>query len=133
MSSHTVPLALQSKVARGDGKPRAEVGHAQDGMPGAKHREEPAMHTALAAVHPQSATGSGVGDITTGNAAPDSGGGGGADVGLPAAMPSSAKAGAGDAQADTEQRRAAQADAEAEVAAAVRAANEMRAAEPGGS
>ena len=124
-------LSLQSKVARGDAKPRAEAGHAQDGILGGKHREEPAMHTALAAAPPQSATYSGVGDITTGNAPPDSGGGGGADVGLPAEVrASSAEAGAGAAQADTEQRRAARADAEAEVAAAVRAANEMRAAEP---
>ena len=109
------------------------------------------MHTALAAA-PHNLGSHGGAHSNTGSDAPDgnpdaiggggSGGGGAADVGvgggadgeLPGAFDApSVEAGAGTTQADVAQREAARADAEAEVAAAVRAANEMRAAEPGGS
>jgi hypothetical protein len=138
-------MALQSKVARGDGKPRSDVGHAQDAHPGGgRQLEEPTMHTALAAAPLHAGNDSSDGSVgrdgggLSGDAAPAgghslAGDSGGAVVGADSRLPAAVQGPGVEAGPDAAQRWAARADAEAEVAAAVRAASEMRAAESGSS
>ena len=122
-------IVLQSKVARGDHKPRGEAGHMQEGLHGGGRRQqEPAMVTAFASAPAESND--------------DGGGGFGGDRvfssdrtvddALPAAPhDASLQANGGAASPELPLRQAARADAEAEVADARQAASKVQAAAAG--